>query len=340
MKTLSQFRTRAALFTALPGLIAALAMPAMATAQTPKGSGELRVVAVESNEKDGGKDGDKSGGVHKFEIRIEDGKVSVKRDGKEVPDSEVRNENGRITIVDQHGNPIDLMLNGDSAWSTYLGDNAFKWTTDSSNENPPKVMLGVHMGEPGPALEHHLKLEPGTTTMIIGIYEGLPADAAGLAQYDVITKVNGQSPADAGAIKEALSKTEPGDTVTFAIIHEGKAKDVKVKLGKYDAEAMQKAKLIGQEPQDQFWSWSTGKESDLKSAEGMYKRLFVAPGPNSQFDLQKIAPSLKPLIEKRLHDSGQGQGGDVDDQLQRLDKRMDDLEKMLQKLIDRQERNR
>src|SRR5689334_13441460 len=97
MKTISTSLKYSGLLAVVPAFVAALAIPAAAQAQSAKGAGELKVVSVESNDKDG----DKSGGdVHKFEIRVEDGKLSVKRDGKEVPASEIKNADGRITIVD------------------------------------------------------------------------------------------------------------------------------------------------------------------------------------------------------------------------------------------------
>jgi hypothetical protein len=314
---------------------AGMGLAASAQVQTEAKSG-MRVVSVESA------DGDTAEN-HTYEIRIENGKVTVRKDGKEVPDSEIRNQDGRVTITDAHGQPLDLMLNADGdVLRSYLGggDTQFNWAGNLANEKPPKIMLGVHMGEPGPALEYHLKLDPGTTTMIVGVYEGLPAEQAGLSQYDVIVKVDGESPANPAAVKEILSKKDAGDAVTFDVIHEGKAKQVKIKLAKYDADAMKKAKLIGQGPQDQYWTWTKGSEIDPKAFEGMYKRFLVAPGADGKNQWELIAPSLKPLIEGRVREAERYKSGDLDEQLQRLDKRMDDLENMLQKLIDREQRNR
>lgn len=337
MKFISTSPKTAAFMAAIPGLTLFMAASS-AFAQTAKSGSGMHVISVESATDDQASD------KHTYEIRIENGKVTVKRDGKDVPDSEIRNEDGRISIVDAQGNPFDVGFNvdADGALRSFLGHGGgdMKWLSNVNNQEAPKVMLGLQMGEPGPALEHHLKLEPGKTVMIVGLYEGLPAEQAGLSEYDIITKVNGESPGDAGAIKEILSKKEAGDTITLDVIHEGKSKQVKVKLEKYDAKTMEKAKLIGQGPQDQWWTWSKNGEFEPQGTDGMYKRFFVAPGKDGKHQLEMIAPSLEPLIRQHLKESSNGRADGVDDQLQRLDKRMDDLEQLLQKLIDRQERNR
>ncbi|MEE9130149.1 MAG: PDZ domain-containing protein [Phycisphaerales bacterium] len=107
---------------------------------------------------------------------------------------------------------------------------------DGSSFEHPKVMLGVQLAPPGEALEVHLRLKSESTTMISRVYEGLAADEAGLEKYDIIVAINGDTPADQESIREVLSDQEPGDEVTLTIIHEGKKRKVNVELQAYSAE--------------------------------------------------------------------------------------------------------
>jgi len=322
---------------AISAAAAFLAFPLSASAQTPKG--KLKVVAAaEAN------DGKAGGERHSLEIRVEDGKISVTRDGQEIPADQIRQEDGRIVILDKDGNQLQdlaLKLDGKPGALGYyrFGDGQWKKGAEELKAEEPKVMLGVIMAEPGPALEHQLKLEPGKTAMISGLYEGLPAQSAGLAEYDIITKVDSKTPADNMTVKEVLAKKNAGDTIELTVIHEGRAKDVSVKLSAYDREAMEKAKLIGSGPeQDLFRKLGAGGWENLKSFDlPTIDHLFVAPDGGGEG--VKVLPHMKELLRQHL-EAGKDNGPGVEDQLDRLDKRMSQLEQMLQKLVERQEKNR
>lgn len=317
--------------------------PQSAMAQSPKGT--LKVIAAVAND---GKAGDEK---HALEIRVEDGKISVMRDGKEIPADQIRQEDGRIVILDKDGKQLQelaLKLDGKPGLFGYrFGDGQWKKAAEDLKAQQPKVMLGLMMVGPGAALEHQLKLDPGKTAMISGLYEGLPAQSAGLAEYDIITKVDGKTPADNMAVKQVLAKKNPGDTIELTVIHEGRAKDVTVKLAAYDSDAMEKAKLIGSGPEQSFFGkFEPGTWDGLQNLTlPQMDHLFVAPNGNAEGDA-KIVPHLKELL--RQHQEALGGGGSVsggkregvEDQLDRLDKRMADLEQMLQKLMERQEKNR
>jgi hypothetical protein len=107
-------------------------------------------------------------------------------------------------------------------------------------------MLGVFLDEPSEALIRHLQLKRGETTMVNGVFENLPAHKGGLDAYDIIVAVNGNTPAGSQQVHEALQQLNPGDAITFTVIHEGRRKDVTVNVAAYDAEAMQNATVIGE----------------------------------------------------------------------------------------------
>jgi hypothetical protein len=150
--------------------------------------------------------------AHTFEITMDNGELSMTIDGKDLSSSQFRVEDGQVVILD---------------------------------EGAPNVMVGVHLDDPDEALLYHLRLEKGQTTMIRGLYEGLPAHQAGIGRFDIIVAVDGQQPADPKSIVELLADKEPGDHVKFTVIHEGRTKEYSVTLVPYDAARMRSAKLIG-----------------------------------------------------------------------------------------------
>ena len=74
--------------------------------------------------------------------------------------------------------------------------------------------------------------------MFSRVYEGLGAEEAGLEKYDIIVAINGNTPADHESIREVMSDQEPGDEITLTIIHEGKKRKVNVELQAYSADRL------------------------------------------------------------------------------------------------------
>lgn len=346
--------------------------------------GKLTVVSTESVNGDDDK-------VHSIQLKVENGKITVKRNGKEVPADRIRTEDdGRVIILDENGDPIDnvRLFTGtgqDGGWITHDGENGLKffegeglkgfqmleggegrgfWTGDE--EGPaPKVMIGVHMTEPGEALEKHLHLKPGKSAIITGVFQGLPAEVAGIGEHDIIVAIDGSDDADAGTIRKILSSKEPGDTCTVRVIQSGEPREIKIKLQAFDQQKLGSSTLIGKEPGDQMWTSTFGPMSDmtidmknLAELPNIKNRVFVSPKDISEWrgmtNLQGIEmDKLQPQIQKALQDAlknyegaiklhqgdlggGDEGGGEVESKLDRLDKRMAQLEQMLEKLIEKQ----
>jgi hypothetical protein len=316
-----------------------------AVVQAQDGQGGLRVLSTQNivvNDNEGGES-------HTVEVRVAGDKVTVIRDGKEIPQDEISLDDEKIIITDKDGkklHEIKLRLKGDGqgmylfggadaqgGWSDH--ESAMRWL-GQVRATAPSVMLGVSMTVPGPALERHLRLEPGTCTMLSGVYEGLPANEAGLGEYDIIVRVDGISPADNETIRKTLAERNAGDTIEFTVIQEGKQKNVTVELKAYDAEAMSKAKLLGNAAENPFHIWTTEGGGML----GGRSRVFFAP-ERFEAQMENLAPQMERLREFR--DAGAPkaqQDQDIEGQLRRLDERMAELEKLLQKLAEGRDSNR
>jgi hypothetical protein len=347
-------------------------------------TGTMTIVASEPVDGDHG-----SAKTQTFEVRVENGQIAVRQNGQDVPPSRIQHEDGQVVILDEDGTELKTIglgvftqpggyfyrlgaaEGGNRALlqRLFAGTGASRGATaDDEAGEAPKVMIGVHMAEPGPALEKHLKLKSGKCTMITGVLEGLPAEQSGVGEYDIIIAIDGNDEADAQSVRTALQGKEPGDSVSLRVIQAGKEKEITLRLQAYDAEKMQAAKLIGQAA-DRFRSGGfmpfegqfPGNLEDWNIAvpEGMEGRLWLTPGGEwkgalPQLDhlqlegMQQKWKELEPMIQQHLHDAlkkyhaeagdadDTNTGADVEKQLDRLDERLDQLEKMLQKLIEKQ----
>ncbi len=85
-------------------------------------------------------------------------------------------------------------------------------TPSTQNENEgASVGFGMTLGNITPNISRQLRLPVGTTgAVVIDIDPGGPAEDAGLAQYDVIMKVNGASIASAAEASRILQKVPSG----------------------------------------------------------------------------------------------------------------------------------
>ncbi|MCZ6444875.1 MAG: PDZ domain-containing protein [Planctomycetota bacterium] len=274
-----------------------------------------------------------------IEVRIEDGDISVKVDGEEIPaDRIIRDDDDRIIILDDDGNEIEV-LGGRSG----VGDRArrFRFRFGPRGDAPrarpgpqfeidvphPKVMLGIHLAEPGKALQRHLGLEPGATTMISALYEGLPAHDAGLDQFDIITAIDGQTPADPHSIHEALADREPGETVTLSVIHEGRAGEIVVTLEAFDADTMHSADLIGGGP-----AIHIERDFAVPAPDFDWRGFVIDPDASRLF--RRLEQPTRQRLEDLHHLLLERAPRHIDERMEQLNDRIDDLMEMLDKLVE------
>ncbi|MCP3904691.1 MAG: PDZ domain-containing protein [Planctomycetes bacterium] len=275
---------------------------------------------------------------NKIEVIIRDGDVSAVLNGEEVPGHRIRHGDDRIVILDGAGDEIETIWIGN--------DRAFRWQPNAqAPAEEPKVMLGIHLGTPSPALEHHLKLAPGTTTMIEALYEGLPAHAAGIGEFDIITAIDGRTPADPGALREVLAGKNPGETIRLRVIHEGEPRTVNVRLKAFDRAEMSNRKLIGKarpQAREMDFLFGPGQEDAMRRfgvdieelMPGMifddHERVFeLAPGDATLRGFMRQVPDPH---EPDPADEGEARTGD-DVDMREIDARLEALERMLEELL-------
>lgn len=225
-------------------------------AQTPDVE-EMKVIVCSSTDDE-----------HDYTVRVVNGEVEVaKIDGKKVDDDQIRVDGNIIVFLSKDGEELheiklpevsdsDPILNT-QVWSTAGGndfeldsdDNTFFATLvegkDGQGEHamqkglfsPPKVMLGINLGEPSEILRKQLNIK-GDAILVEDVIDGLPAQASGMEQYDIIVSIDGSDEANGKILSEVLAKKDPGDTMKLVVLRGGEKTKVKVKLAAYDAEAL------------------------------------------------------------------------------------------------------
>ena len=66
--------------------------------------------------------------------------------------------------------------------------------------------------------------------IVAGVTAGSGAEKAGLQEYDLIVKVDGQAVKTSKELNEIRDKKSPGDTITFTIVRNGELMDVPIVL--------------------------------------------------------------------------------------------------------------
>lgn len=193
------------------------------TAPHANGSGEYSIIATDD-------------GNQKYEIIVNEDGVDARVNGLRLsPDRVVRSDN-QVILLDDAGKEMKVITLAPRVQelATLPGVNVHY---DDANIQRPPVMLGVLLESPGDALRAHLDL-PEHALILENVMEGLPADEAGLEQWDIVVEVNGESLDDEEALHHTLMESEPGDEVDLVVIRHGKERKVSVSLAAYDAEAL------------------------------------------------------------------------------------------------------
>lgn len=92
-------------------------------------------------------------------------------------------------------------------------------------------MIGVMVAPIDAGKAKALKLGSASGALVAKVNSDGPGDKAGLETGDVILSFNGKKVMNASDLPPLVAATKPGTTVTLKVLHQGKHKSVKVKLG-------------------------------------------------------------------------------------------------------------
>lgn len=113
-----------------------------------------------------------------------------------------------------------------------VADSAAQETRCSARRHAPRAWLGLRVAKPDDSITAHLpQLPAGTGFLVASIERGGPAEAAGLADYDLIWKLGDQMLVNEAQLATLLRLFQPGEEVTLAVFRAGKPLEIKLKLG-------------------------------------------------------------------------------------------------------------
>lgn len=287
-----------------------------------------------------------SGETRSVEVRIENGKPVVKINGKELTGDQIKIEGDKIILNTPWGTTTEFDTG--KGWKVLLeaapqmGEHLHRYfgkleSALKSEQQSPKVMIGIHMTEPPRALEAHFGLEPGAATMISGLYKGLPAYEAGLREFDVIIAIDGKKPAGPGVVREMLAQRNPGDVVKVTAIQKGATRDLAITLAAFDASKWDAEQLIGSNPTANVFTFTSEGEPAR-----IYQRFFDGNSGESRWmadtnaQLFRIPVEVEPgeAVKPSAPRIAARQRPELEDRLDRLNERMAQIEGMLNRLIE------
>jgi len=106
----------------------------------------------------------------------------------------------------------------------------------------PVPFIGATLATMTDDIAKQLNTDKVEGSIVTQVYYRTPAYDADLRAYDIITGIDGTKYATNDVLIEAIQKKKVGDEVTFNIVRNGKAMDLKVKIGdknKYNANGNQ-----------------------------------------------------------------------------------------------------
>lgn len=116
----------------------------------------------------------------------------------------------------------------------HLEDNAEPAVEAEADKAPVREgipYMGLSTGPLPDLLASHLQIPAGEGVVVRGFGLNSPAEAAGIAEHDIITKIAGKPVRSHEELRKLTLTHRPGDEVDLDVIHEGKPVTRKVVLG-------------------------------------------------------------------------------------------------------------
>ena len=180
---------------------------------------------------------------------------------------------------------------------------------------PGRRIIGVHLGQVSEAVAYHLGEDAKSIVMITSVMDGYPAQKAGLKKHDVISHIEGRSPASAARLREVLRAKGEGDTVQLRIRRGAQAIEVSVPTAQQAA---------AQSPFYAYW--------DPKMTVLNRNQLIYTPTVTHEYftyrDKNTATAPTNPKKEKR----GETRASDDKATLRRIEERLKKVEDLLRQM--------
>jgi serine protease Do len=97
--------------------------------------------------------------------------------------------------------------------------------------------LGVSIQNIDEEMAEGLGVDARKGVVVGEVQPGTAAEKAGIKNGDVIIKLDGEAVEDVAGLRNRISQTPPGTTVSLIVVRQGREKTYKIKLGELDSEA-------------------------------------------------------------------------------------------------------
>lgn len=249
-----------------------------------------------------------------YEVVIKNGKINAKVNGKPVPESQVVQDNGNVQVLDADGNVVATFKVGAEGQfgavygtpRTYTLDQLFQGDGQgnayafATNQVAPKVMIGVTMSDAPRDVLEYFKVDPPVGIVLDRVYEGLPADKAGLKARDIIVSIEGVEEATPDALRSLLADKSPGDTIKVKVFRNGDVSDEAITLAPYDAEKLEVQSSVAldldQDAIQRFgglWANKLGSDEAKAAIEQAMKAL-------GQIDEKELSEKVRKSLEEAM----------------------------------------
>ncbi len=124
--------------------------------------------------------------------------IRVSIDGQRVAKEHLRRTDGAIEIISSAGVVLQTIA------------------IPQPKDHPP-VMIGVRFETPGKALAKHLEGDASKYSIVVAVLVDSPGYLAGIEDFDLVTAIDGKSPASPADIRQRLTAMTAGESITLTI---------------------------------------------------------------------------------------------------------------------------
>jgi len=143
----------------------------------------------------------------RFDVEFVGEEIVISINGRRVAKEHMRRTDNAVEIIGTHGQVLQTI------------------PIPQPKEHPP-VMIGVRFETPGEALRKQLGSEVAEYSLVIAVMENGPGYLAGMEDFDLVTAVDGKTPANPAAIRARLNTLAPGDVITLTVRRGTNTKDI------------------------------------------------------------------------------------------------------------------
>jgi hypothetical protein len=171
----------------------------------------------------------------------------------------------------------------------------------------PTAFLGVTVSPPPPAVARQLPLPDGVGLMVQHVYDGSPADAAGLEPYDVLHKLDDQLLIHPAQLTVLVGLRDPGETVSLHRYRAGEAEALTVELGERPGDLPpaphappphHRPDADGERHRDELWrQWQQGREQIERWTDRQAER-FEGWGEQWEEKAERFAAELREQLQR------------------------------------------